>query len=221
MVDDIARRARLHAALADPARLAIVDELGRSDRSPSELGSLLDMPGNLLAHHLRTLEEVGLVERVVSSGDRRRRYVRLRREPLALLTHATGRPIGTVVFVCTHNAARSQLAAALWHHHTGDPAASAGTHPTREVHPGTVDAARRAGLDLADASPRHLDDVDEAADLVITVCDRAHEELAPRRDWWHWSVPDPIPVGTDDAFDRALHEIDDRIRAVTEPGGNP
>ena len=55
-----------------------IDELRRSDRSPVELGDMLDMPSNLLAHHLDVLEQVGLIERSRSSGDGRRRYVHLR-----------------------------------------------------------------------------------------------------------------------------------------------
>ena len=46
----------MHAALGEPARLAIVDELAVSDRSPKELGERLDIPSNLLAHHLTVLE---------------------------------------------------------------------------------------------------------------------------------------------------------------------
>ncbi|MGA9276742.1 ArsR/SmtB family transcription factor, partial [Ilumatobacter sp.] len=78
-------RARIHAALADPSRLAIVDELTVSDRAPSELAARLSIPGNLLAHHLHVLSGVGLIERFGSSGDRRRRYVRLDRVPLRSL----------------------------------------------------------------------------------------------------------------------------------------
>src|SRR6185437_9041553 len=59
----IARRAAVYAALGDPARLAIVDALLLGDRSPSELGEALGMPSNLLAHHLRLLEQVGVIER--------------------------------------------------------------------------------------------------------------------------------------------------------------
>ena len=61
--------------------------------------------------------------------------------------------------MCTHNSARSQLAAALWTQLTNQPADSAGTHPAARVHPGAVAAARRAGLDLTDARPKLLDDV--------------------------------------------------------------
>ena len=78
-------------------------------------------------------------------------------------------------------------------------------------HPGAHGAADRHGLDLPDVRPVHLDDVLAPGDLVVTVCDAAHEELAGR-DAMHWSVPDPVRAGTDAAFDAALAEIDRRIR---------
>ncbi len=212
-MDSIARRAAIHAALGEPARLAIVDDLAASDRSPTELAARLSMPTNLLAHHLDVLEGVGLIERFVSAGDRRRRYVRLLRAPLTRLGVATAPPAGQVLFVCSHNSARSQLAAALWAARTGGLATSAGTHPADRVHPGAVAAASRVGLDLGSAEPRTLD-ADEHADLVVTVCDQAHEELDPEPGWWHWSLPDPVEDGRAAAFDAVITELDDRIRAV-------
>ncbi|MEL7155677.1 MAG: helix-turn-helix domain-containing protein [Actinomycetota bacterium] len=210
---DRSHRARLHAALGDAHRLGIVDELAVSDRSPTELGQRFELPSNLLAHHLDVLEAAGLIERFVSAGDRRRRYVRLVRAPLADLGVATVRPVGTVLFVCTHNSARSQLAAVLWRHRTGGAATSAGTHPAPHVHPGAVAAAWRVGLDLSDAAPQVLDDPSTAA-VVVTVCDRAHEELDPDPDWWHWSIPDPADVGTDEAFDAVIADLDARIATL-------
>lgn len=215
-MESVSQRAAVHAALGEPVRLAIVEDLAVSDRSPTELASRLEVPSNLLAHHLDVLAGVGLIERFVSTGDRRRRYVRLRREPLARLGLRTARPAGAVLFVCSHNSARSQLAAALWTARTGASAASAGTHPADRVHPGAVAAAARAGLDLSDARPRLLEpDAHEHAELVVTVCDRAHEEVVPEPGWWHWSLPDPVEDGSAAAFDAVITELDDRIRAVT------
>jgi ArsR family transcriptional regulator, arsenate/arsenite/antimonite-responsive transcriptional repressor / arsenate reductase (thioredoxin) len=221
--ESIEGRAARHAALGDPVRLAIVDELRRSDRAPVELGRRLGVESNLLAHHLDALERVGLIERSRSSGDGRRRYVHLRPEALADLVPGGADLVGPALFVCTANSARSQLAAALWSSCTGQPAASAGTHPAERVHPGAVAAARRAGLDLSHATPTSLDDVDPEVGptLVVTVCDRAHEELGPGDDRLHWSVPDPVPAGTAGAFDAALDELRDRIEAVTATGGAP
>jgi ArsR family transcriptional regulator, arsenate/arsenite/antimonite-responsive transcriptional repressor / arsenate reductase (thioredoxin) len=119
--------------------------------------------------------------------------------------------------VCTHNSARSQLAAALWRDRTGGQADSAGTHPAERVHPGAIAAARRVGLDISDARPRLLESSRDRG-LVVTVCDRAHEELAVEPSWWHWSVPDPVDSATDAAFDAALHDLDARIRAIAPNG---
>jgi protein-tyrosine-phosphatase len=215
---DVARRAALHAALADPRRLEIVDELALSDRSPSELGAALGVGSNLLAHHLGVLEEAGLVDRRSSAGDGRRRYLRLRPEALAEIAE----PVATllarhVLFVCTANSARSQLAAAAWNARHEVPASSAGTTPAEAVRPEAVDAAARAGLDLSAALPRSLDDVTEDPDLVVTVCDVAHEELGALPDGTrilHWSIPDPVPDGAPEAYDRALGRIDARIRTL-------
>ena len=207
---DIAARAAMHAALGDAARLAIVDDLTMSDRSPKELGERLGIPSNLLAHHLTVLEDVGLIVRFVSAGDGRRKYVRLVREPLARLTLGCTLPAGDVLFLCTHNSARSQLAAALWATRTGRPAVSAGTHPAPKVHRGAVAAARRAGLRLDGCTPRLIGAISSDTQ-VVTVCDRAHEELDPAPSWWHWSIPDPVEVGTRAAFDEALTDLDTRI----------
>lgn len=207
------QRAAIHRALGEPHRLAIIDQLGLSDRSPKELADALDLPTNLVAHHLELLEVVGLIERFVSAGDRRRRYVRLRHEPLLELGFASIRPTGTALFVCSHNSARSPLAAALWHRITGYPAASAGTEPAEQVHPGAVAAAARAGLDLSGATPRMLDRADTHG-LVVTVCDRAHETIDVGSDWLHWSINDPVSIGSDEAFDAVIAALESRITTI-------
>ena len=82
------------------------------------------------------------------------------------------------------------------------------------MHPGAVAAARRAGLDLGDATPTSLDDLRHRPPLTITVCDRAHEELDPEPGWLHWSIPDPVQVGTAKAFDATVAELRQRIATV-------
>jgi protein-tyrosine-phosphatase/DNA-binding transcriptional ArsR family regulator len=213
-VEALTLRAQRHAALGDPTRLLIVDELASSDRAPVELQRLTGVPSNLLAHHLDVLEGVGLVTRSRSSGDGRRRYIHLHRDALHGLTPGRRQRAERALFVCTHNSARSQLAAALWTQLTSQPAVSAGTHPAERVHPGAVAAARRAGVDLTDARPKHLDDVASMPRLVVTVCDRAHEELDPDPAWLHWSVPDPVASPTKAMFDATVSDLRTRIDAL-------
>ncbi|MGI5239721.1 MarR family transcriptional regulator [Dactylosporangium sp. CA-139066] len=215
MNDDLRRRAQVHAALGDPARLAIVDSLVLGDASPGEVGQRLGLPTNLVAHHVKVLQDAGLVVRARSEGDRRRTYLRLVPEVLASLAPPALDAADRVVFVCTHNSARSQLAAALWRDRVGGTAASAGTHPAARVHPRAVKVAHRHGLTLDPAATAHVADVVHDGDLVIAVCDNAHEDLAgpgaPVHPRLHWSVPDPARVGTDAAFEAAYSDLAGRI----------
>jgi protein-tyrosine-phosphatase len=204
-------RARVHAALGEPARLAIVDRLLVSDASPGEIGQLLGQPTNLVAHHLGVLEAAGLIVRTRSEGDRRRSYVRLVPDVLAGLTGPRPMSAPRVVFVCTHNSARSQLAAALLAARASLATASAGTEPAVRVHPRAIRVGRRHGLSLDRARPVHVDEVIRPDDLVISVCDQAHEHLRSRPADLHWSVPDPARVDTDAAFERAFADIVGRI----------
>jgi protein-tyrosine-phosphatase len=220
----LSRRARIHAALGDPARLAIVDALGLGDASPGEIAEALGMPSNLVAHHVKVLQGAGLIERTRSEGDRRRTYLRLQPDTLAALAPPPLDGAGRVVFVCTHNSARSQLAAALWQQRTGHRAASAGTKPAARVHPRAVTVAHRHGLRLDPAATAHVSDVVHDGDLVIAVCDNAHEDLSgPVRPRLHWSVRDPVRVGTDDAFEAAYSDLAgriDRLAPALTPGAH-
>jgi protein-tyrosine-phosphatase/DNA-binding transcriptional ArsR family regulator len=211
----VAERARIHAALGDPARLAIADALALGDGSPGEIASRLGMASNLVAHHLGVLAGAAVIERSRSEADRRRTYVRLRPQALAALVAPALATPGRVVFVCTRNSARSQLAAALWARHSTIPAASAGTQPASRVHPRAVRTAKRHGLRLDPARTAHIDAVCRAGDLVIAVCDHAHETLPADPARLHWSVPDPVPVDTDAAFETAFRDISARIDLLT------
>jgi len=206
----VASRAALHAALADPARLQIIDTLGAGDTSPSELAAMLAIPSNLLAHHLRVLEQAGLITRRRSEGDRRRTYLQLIPGALESLTGPATRTAARVLFVCTANSARSHLAAALWRRASTVPVVSAGTHPAARIDPGALAAARRHRLPVRRLRPRHISDVRRDGDLVITVCDLAREELGGQAAV-HWSVPDPVPAGDPASFDAALAELGDRV----------
>jgi protein-tyrosine-phosphatase len=194
-------------------RSAIRAVLSAGDASPGELGELLGMPSNLLAHHLKLLESRGLIVRTRSEGDRRRSYVRLAREALDDLTPGVERSARRVLFVCTANTARSHLAAALWRRASQVPATSAGTHPAERIDARAIATAQRNGLPLRRVSPCALDDVLVDGDLVITVCDLAREELGPRADL-HWSIPDPVIEGSDAAFDRAFEHLAQRVETL-------
>jgi protein-tyrosine-phosphatase/DNA-binding HxlR family transcriptional regulator len=209
-IADLERRAAVHAALSDPARLRVVDLLGRGDLSSTELQAAIGMSSNLLAHHLGVLEERGILVRRRSQGDRRRSYVHLLPGAIPGLTSAVAVPTHRVVFVCTANSARSQLAAAIWRQSSAIPATSAGTHPTDRIAPGAVKAAQRHHLEFENALPQSIDDVLGDTDFVITVCDTAHEELR-HADAIHWSVPDPVLVGTAAAFDTAYDDLANRV----------
>jgi protein-tyrosine-phosphatase len=211
-------RAAVFAALGEPIRLALVNRLVTGDASPGELSADVGLGSNLLAHHLRVLEDASIIRRVRSEGDRRRNYVQLRLDrPTVWAAAISGRipdnlPIDPrVVFVCTANSARSQLAATIWNHRSNIPAASAGTHPGPRIHPRAVAAAQRHGLRIERHRPAPLDDVLHAEDLIVVVCDHAHEELGHALPRLHWSIPDPVPIDTDAAFERAYADIDRRV----------
>ncbi|GAB3197510.1 helix-turn-helix domain-containing protein [Nocardioides hungaricus] len=211
-IGDLERRAAMHAALGDPARLRIVDMLLLGDSSPSELGGRLGLQSNLLAHHLKVLETAGVVSRHHSEGDRRRTYLRLNGSTLD-----QGKPSDLaperMVFVCTANSARSHLASALWRRVSAIPSISAGTHPADRIDPAAIEVAHRHGLPLPRVRPRHLGDLVAEGDLVVSVCDLAHEELGLVSQL-HWSIPDPVRVGTAPAFDTAYIEIEHRVAAL-------
>ncbi len=212
MTETTSERAAIHRALGEEHRLRLVDCLIGSDRTPGELADMTRMSSNLLAFHLRRLEEAGIVERRRSEGDSRRRYVHLRTERLdrTLPDERTPRP-QRILFVCTHNSARSQFAEAIWRLGGEGEAWSAGTSPVNQVHPLAVDSARSYGVDLSRMRPKGYEAVPLSVDLVVSVCDRAFEAKIPvtgRR--VHWSVPDPIRGGRQ-AFESAFAEIAERV----------
>jgi ArsR family transcriptional regulator, arsenate/arsenite/antimonite-responsive transcriptional repressor / arsenate reductase (thioredoxin) len=209
---DVDARSVVHSALGDESRLRLVDLLVGGDLTVSELGGALQMPGNLLAHHLNVLEDAGVIVRRESEGDRRKRYVTLRRDLLHTLIPSAGGLSGSVVFVCSHNSARSQYAAAYWSAATGEVALSAGSNPSAQVHPTAIRVAAERGIDLSAAIPKGYQSIEFIPDVVISVCDRAREEPLPeaqRR--MHWSIPDPVLVGKVAAFRAAFVEVERRV----------
>jgi protein-tyrosine-phosphatase len=146
----------------------------------------------------------------------------LRREWLDGLLATPVLEPGFVVFVCTHNSARSQFAAARWRARTGRDADSAGTQPADRVHPGAVRSATRFGLDLSTARPQSWQALTRLPDLVVSVCDRAHEAHIPfDGPTLHWSIPDPLRDGRPAAFQRAFESIDVRLERLASATGGP
>lgn len=212
-------RAERHLALGDARRLRIVDELASGDVAVSELARLVDLSSNLLAHHLDVLEDAGLIERHLSEGDRRRRYVSLRWDRLPKTPRMPEPLSSTVAFICTHNSARSQFAAALWEGLTGAEVVSAGTDPSGSVHPKAIAVAAEHGIDLSGASPSGYGSIPWTPDLVISVCDRAFEGGVPEAGaYLHWSVPDPVRAGDIASFRTAFADIARRVGHLTGGG---
>lgn len=228
MDQQLRARSAMHAALGDPQRLQIVDYLTVTDATATQLAQDLDVAPNLLSFHLRRLLEAGVVRRRQSDVDGRTFYLALTaagaalagQDQLSVAAHER------VVFVCTHNSARSVLARAYWQQQTGQAAESGGTRPAPRVHPLARASARRARLDLTGIRPRSIAGRINERDMVVTVCDSAAAELpehgGPRL---HWSVPDPALHDDPAAFDGALadlqHRIDRLVQANAQPKESP
>ncbi|WP_404444524.1 ArsR family transcriptional regulator [Microbacterium marinum] len=168
------------------------------------------MRANLVAHHLNVLQTVGIIHRSRSEADKRRSYVRLVKGALEGLTPCVFLAARRVVFASTGASARAPLAVALWSKVSSIPATSGGTMPAEAVSVGALAAARRHSVHLLEQTPRALEEVLTDGDIVITVCDRAKEQIAPIGDL-HWSISDPGRVGTDASFDAAFDEIHRRV----------
>ncbi len=123
-----------------------------------------------------------------------------------------------VLFVCVHNAGRSQMAAALLAHHAGDQiiVRSAGTAPADTINPAVVDAMHELGIDLHanGATPKKLTDAAvEASDVVITMGSGDECPFYPGRRYLDWKLDDPAGQGID-AVRPIRDEIDRRVQAL-------
>lgn len=131
-----------------------------------------------------------------------------------------------VLFVCIHNAGRSQMAAALLAHHAGDrvEVRSAGTAPADTINPAVISVMAELGIDLlaAGAQPKHLDDAAvRASDVVITMGCGDECPFYPGKQYLDWALPDPAGRGVD-AVRPIRDEIDLLVRALLAdlvPGG--
>jgi protein-tyrosine-phosphatase len=222
--------------VADPQRWRLLAELGRSDRRVGELAGLVDEAPNLVSYHLAALRTAGLVTSRRSSADGRDTYYRFDPGRCGELLDATGialhpalarsngapalrrpRRKPRILFLCTGNSARSQMAEALIDLRSdhGVVARSAGSRP-KPVHPDAIRVMAGRGLDISDRRSKHLDRfVHSEFDRVVTLCDRVREvcpEFPGHPVTAHWSMPDPSaePDGIA-AFERAADEIDARV----------
>lgn len=126
-------------------------------------------------------------------------------------------PEFSVLFLCTHNSARSQMAEIFLRHHGRGRIAtySAGSEPS-QVHPLAVQVMAESGFDIAKARSKALDEfLGQDFDYVITVCDQANESCPvfpgdPKR--IHWSFPDPSAVkGSEEERLRAFRSVRDQL----------
>ena len=227
---------------AHPLRWRLLRELVESDRAVSELTALVDEPQPLVSYHLRKLRDGGLVFARRSTADGRDTYYTIdlgscRRElqdtgaglhpalrlaPMTpQLTAGRSRRKRRVLFLCTGNSARSQIAEALIERMSDGMinAVSAGSKP-KPLHPNAVRVMKRRGIDISGNRTKHLGEfVDQRFDRVITLCDRVREvcpEFTSHPQLTHWSIPDPAREGNTNrasypAFERTAVELETRI----------
>jgi arsenate reductase (thioredoxin) len=121
-----------------------------------------------------------------------------------------------VLFVCLHNAGRSQMSQALFERAAGGrhTAASAGTTPAQHVHPEVIDAMRELGIDLSDRQPQLLTrDLAEQADIVVTMGCGDECPFIPGKRYIDWDLPDPAGRPLDEV-QRTRDEIATRVEAL-------
>jgi protein-tyrosine-phosphatase/DNA-binding transcriptional ArsR family regulator len=233
--------------LAEPVRWQLLQALARSDRRVNELTAIAGKPQNLVSYHLRELRNAGLVAARRSSADGRDTYYRVDLDRCGRLLGATGAALHPgvrlapvpfdgasiarrkgraprVLFLCTGNSARSQIAEALLEARSNGAveARSAGSHP-KVLHPNAVRVLAERGIDISDHQTKHLRRFMRTHfDRVITLCDRVREvcpEFPAQPELAHWSIPDPALEGdTDDtsypAFERTAQELESRIELL-------
>jgi protein-tyrosine-phosphatase/DNA-binding transcriptional ArsR family regulator len=220
-------------AAGHPVRWRLLGELARSDRPVRELTERLGEQQSLVSYHLGLLRKAELVRARRSTADGRDVYYRLDLTRCGRLLAAAGGALhpglhytppatpapaaARVLFLCTGNSSRSQLAEALLRDRSGGAVAafSAGSRP-KPIHPNAVAAMADRGIDLGAARPKHLDEfAGHRFTHVITLCDRVREvcpEFPGPPAAVHWSIPDPAadPAGRP-AFVAVADELAERI----------
>lgn len=230
-------------------RWRLLRELALSDLRVGELTGRVGQPQNAVSYHLGRLRSGGLVSKRRSSADHRDSYyhfdlprcgdlfsttVAALHPGLAAVPVAAVRrhPTGTVrvLFLCTGNSARSQIAEALLRHTASEwvEVASAGSHP-KDLHPNAVRALREYGIDIAGQRSKHLSEVTgRHFDYVVTLCDKVREacpQLPGGPLSVHWSIPDPAAEGAGEAsyptFRRVAADLHTRITFFTHHIAHP
>ena len=223
-----------------PLRWELLAHLARSDRTVRELTGLSGQPQNLVSYHLAKLREAELVTTRQSSADRRDAYYAVALDRIGNLLAASGEALhpglrlkpaasvdrprrvrkARVLFLCTGNSARSQMAEALANAGSGGwiEARSAGSDP-KPLHPLAMRVMRDDhGIDLSRHRSKHLSTFAEKRfDRVISLCDRVREvcPVFPGDPVTaHWSIPEPLARGrpADVAFRETARELDNRIQ---------
>lgn len=145
-----------------------------------------------------------------------RHFAATRIADLAQVRGLTGRAVPKVVFLCVHNAGRSQMAAALLEHHAGGrvDVRSAGSEPVGELNPLVVQALGEVGIDLRTAYPKPItDEVIRAADVVVTMGCGDACPVVPGTTYLEWDLPDPAGLSLDGVRE-LREELDRRVRAL-------
>lgn len=228
--------------LAHNLRWQLLEILAGGDHRVQELVDRLERPQNLISYHLRQLRDGGLVHERRSSHDARDVYYSLDLERLHTLYGASGEALHPalchpsiavrgdngggvsrlrVLFLCTHNSARSQMAEGILRHLGSDRVAafSAGSEPG-DVHPLAVRALAQMSIDISGQQAKHMDQfAGQSFDYIITVCDRVREACPdfphdPHK--IHWSFEDPAAVDGPEsarfqAFQTTAQELRTRI----------
>jgi protein-tyrosine-phosphatase/DNA-binding transcriptional ArsR family regulator len=241
---DVVEAARALQLLGDPHRWRLLVELADSDRRVGELTDLVGTRQSLVSYHLGELRAAGVVAARRSAADGRDTYYRVDLDRCAELLVEAGAalhpalrlelvpPCGEspprrrgltpkVLFLCTGNSARSQMAEAMLERRSGHTiqARSAGSHP-KPLHPTAVRVMAERGIDISDRSTKQLSRFARSRfDRVVTLCDKVKEvcpEFPSSPSTAHWSMPDPAAEGDGDdagyaAFVRTADEIEGRV----------
>lgn len=230
--------------LAHDIRWRILLALAQSDFRVEELVKQIKQPPSLISYHLKRLHLQRLVSQRRSSADGRDIYYSLNHGQFRQLYFETGQALhpglsdpvtqphlqsatkahsaARVLFLCTHNSARSQMAEGLLRTFGGGQVEvfSAGSEPTA-IHPIAVKVMARIKIDLSQHRAKHFDEfVGQNFDYVITVCDRVREVCPvfpndPQQ--IHWSFPDPAAIeGDPQAQEKGFWETAQQLKARIE-----